>query len=211
MGADDPKYGPGFDPNAGGGGQPDPDAGKDLSYLVPHLQIVWSGPPTFNADPPNVGDGGDGGDGDKDVPPCGPIQVNLATVRGAEQRMLGCGQNMVFDYEFLRGQVMALKDTVFGQNATVTQVTGGQSGVSGNSYNGSGAGTRDEEIVPSPIREGANKFASEINPAQEKVLWQIANTVELLGQYIAAVNRAGQTYGRADRLSTFPGPPSDPT
>ncbi|WP_345347594.1 hypothetical protein [Actinoallomurus liliacearum] len=54
----------------------------------------------------------------------------------------------------------------------------------------------------------ANQFAAKMNPVQEKVLWEIANTVEVIGQYIVAINRSGQTYGRADRLSVFPHPPT---
>lgn len=200
-----PRYGPPFNPNAGGDGQPDPDAGKDFSYLVPNLQVAWSTPPSFNQDPP-----GSDGSGDKtdNVPSCGPIRVNLPTLRSAEQRMLSSAQTIVGDYESLRSKVMSTKDTVFGQNATVKEIHGGQSGVDGNSYNGVGAGVRQEDTVPSPVHDAAVKFAASINPAQEKVLWQIANTVEVVGQYIAAINRAGQTYGRADRLSVFPDPPA---
>jgi hypothetical protein len=203
-----PKYGPAFDPNAGGGdGQPDPDAGKDFGYLVPHVQVAWSTPPSFNQDPP---ESGGSGDQSKDVPACGPIQVNLGTLRTAEQKMLGASQIAVNDYEALRSKVMSVKDTVFGQGATVTEVHGGPDGVSGNSYNGAGAGVRQEETVASPVQDVAKKFADSINPAQEKVLWQVANTLEVVGQYIAAVNRSGQSYGHADRKSVFPEPPPNP-
>ena len=106
---------------------------------------------------------------------------------------------------------METKDVVFGQQATVNQVTGGQSGVSGNSYNGAGAGIREEHTVTSPIHQTAMDFAAGINPAQEKILWQIANVHEVIGQYIAAINRAGNSYARADRLSQFPTPPGNPT
>lgn len=202
-----PKYGPDFNPNGGGDGKPNPDAGKDYGYLVPNLQVAWSALPSFNNDPQDTGGNGDG---KEDVPSCGPIEVHLGTLRSAEQRMLDSSRTIVDDYENLRNKVLSVKDTVFGQNATVKEIKGGQSGVDGNTYNGAGAGVRHEETVPSPIHDLANKFAAEINPAQEKVLWQIANTVEIVGQYIAAVNRAGQAYGRADRLSMFPGPPSNP-
>jgi hypothetical protein len=206
-----PKYGPAFDPNAGGGnGQPDPDAGKDFGYLVPNVQVAWSTPPSFNQDPPDVTPPGGDGDKDNDVPACGPIQVNLGTLRTAEQSMLSASRIAVTDYEALRNKVMSVKDTVFGQTATVTEVTGGPDGVSGNSYNGAGAGVRQESTVASPVQEAAKKFSDSINPAQEKVLWQVANTIEIIGQYIAAVNRSGQAYGHADRESVFPEPPQNP-
>jgi hypothetical protein len=207
----DPRYGPAFDPNAGGDGQQDPDHGRDLGYLVPNIQVSWTTAPSFNQDPPDVTPpGGNGAADHTPVPPCGPISVDLATLRSSEQSMLGAAQTAATDYQTLRGKVMSAKDTVFGQNATVTQVTGGQSGVDGNSYNGSGAGVRQEETVASPVQESAKEFAASINPAQEKALWQIANTLEILGEYIAAVNRSGQAYGHADRLSVFPDPPANP-
>ena len=202
-----PKYGPAFNPQGGGAGNTDPDAGKDLGYLVPHLQVDWSTPPSFNQDPADEGGSRDSGTPD-DVPPCGPIQVNLGTVRSAEQRMLGSARTVVSEYEALRNKVMSVKDTVFGQQATVETFTGGQGGFDGNSYNGAGAGVRHEQTVPSPLHDAAMQYAASINPAQEKVLWQIANMVEVVGQYLAGVNRAGQTYGHADRLSMFPEPPA---
>jgi hypothetical protein len=206
-----PKYGPAFDPNAGGGdGTPNPNAGADLSRLVPHVQVAWSTPPTFNQDPPDMTPPDGDGDKDKDVPACGPIQVDLGTLRTAEQSMLAASQIAVTDYEALRTKVMSLKDTVFGQTATVVQVTGGADGVSGNSYNGAGAGVRQESTVASPVQEAAKKFADNINPAQETVLWQVANTIEIVGKYIAAVNWSGQAYGHADRKSVFPEPPPNP-
>ena len=42
------------------------------------------------------------------------------------------------------------------------------------------------------------------------MLWQVAGTIEIVGQYIAAVNRSGQAYGHADRESVFPEPPQNP-
>jgi hypothetical protein len=197
-----PKYGPAFDPNAGGDGQPDPDAGKDFGYLVPDLQVSWSTPPSFNQDPPDKGGNGEGGG--NDVPPCGPFQVHLATLRSAEQRMLGGARTVVGDYKALRSRVMSVKDTVFGQHAMT------EGGVV-NTGTASQPAMQEIDPEPSPVQDSAKKFASEINPAQEKVLWQIANTVEIVGQYIAAVNRSGQIYGHADRLSVFPDPPGNPT
>lgn len=197
-----PKYGPSFVPNNGGNQPPDPDAGKDFGNLVPNLQVAWGTPPSFNLDPP----GGESKD-NKNTPPCGPIEVHLGTLRDAEQTMLACSRTIVDEYEALKNKVMSSKDGVFGQHATVQQITGGQAGVDGNTYNGAGAGVTEEKTVASPISDLANTFASEINPAQEKVLFQIANAVEVVGQYIAAVNRAGQSYGHADRKSVFPDPP----
>lgn len=197
-----PSWGPPFDPNAGGGGPPDPDTGKDLSNLVPNLQVAWSTPPSFNLDPPEeTPPGGGGPPPSSSVPSVNPIRAALPSMRGVEQQMLAAAGNAVNDYEALRSQVMALKDTVFGQEATVTTTKTGPGG-----YNGNGVDLGSEQD-PSPIQDAARQFAAEINPIQEKALFQLANAIEVIGQYIAAVNRAGQTYGQADRKSVFPDPP----
>ncbi|MCW2945857.1 MAG: hypothetical protein JWR24_2574 [Actinoallomurus sp.] len=192
------KYGPPFDPNAPGSDQPNPDAGKNLSYLVPNVSVAWSTAPSFNLDPPNSG----GGDGGGDVPPCSPIQVNLSTLRGAEASMLGSARTAVGDYQSLRDKVMSVKDTVFGQQAIA-----GTSGY----WNAASQGyVPGNDNAASPIQDPAKKFADVINPAQEKVLWQMAGALEVIGQYVAAVNRAGQSYGEADRKAKFPAPPPNP-
>jgi hypothetical protein len=43
-----------------------------------------------------------------------------------------------------------------------------------------------------------------------RVLEQIANSCEILGQFTAGLNRAGQSYGQGDRQSRFPDPPPSP-
>lgn len=200
-----PQYGVPFDPNAGGGGGPNPDAGKDLSYLVPQLQVVWGTSPSFNLDPPNKNPSGGDDTSKHDAPPCGPIQVNLSTLRDAEQTMLGASRTVVGDYQALRDKVLAVKDTVFGQQVTVPPTAGSAT----STVVGTGVWIPPDP-GPSPIQDTAKKFAAEMNPAQEKALWQIANAIEIAGQYIAAVNRSGQSYGHADRASVFPDPPPNP-
>ena len=88
----DPKYGPPSAPNVGGEGTPNPDAGKDYGYLVPNLQVVWSDPPTFNADPRNIGSGGDSGSSSEDAPWCPPIRMKTGSVRDSERRMLAAAR-----------------------------------------------------------------------------------------------------------------------
>jgi hypothetical protein len=189
-----------MDPNAQGGDQPDPDAGKDLTYLVPNAQVAWSTPPSFNLDPPNPNPPPSSGDpSGGDTPPCGTIQVNLPTLRSAEDSMLGAARIAVGDYQSLRDKVMSVKDTAFGQQSTVT---------SDGWWNPASQGwMAGGQASPSPVQDPAKKFADSINPGQEKVLWQIANALEIVGQYISAVNRSGQAYGQADRNAEFPAPP----
>lgn len=198
-----PKYGPAFDPNAQGDSKKDPDKGKDLSYLVPSERIApgWSPPPSYNLDPPNSGSGG-GNSGD--APPCGPIRADLSSMRSAETTMLGSARTAIGDYHALRDKVMSVKDTVFGQQLVDTE----PDSYSAANQAAEGGPSPYDHTEKNPMQGPGQKFADSINPAQEKALWQIANALEAVGQYIAAVNTAGQSYGKTDRGAVFPPPPS---
>jgi len=208
MGHRQPKYAPPYQrPSGDDDGPPDPDKGKDLWGLVPQLAVPapWnSNPPSFNDDPPASPAGG--GEPPKDIPPTWEFKVDLGGLRGCMNTLLAQVQPAVNSYQALRDLVFRDKDSVFGQNATVTtthepsaasQVSGGPT----QPYN-----TED----PSPIQNSAREFAASINPAQEKVLQQTANALELVGRFIAGLDRAGQSYGAADRKTEFPEPPPNP-
>lgn len=196
-----PKYGPAFDPNGKGGDTPDPDKGKNLGYLVPTEKVAWSTPPSYNLDPPNSG--GDQGKDDP-APPCGPVKADLSSMRTAETSLLGYSRTAVGDYTTLRDKFMSVKDTVFGQ----TSVEHEDSDYSAANYAAGGGGSPYGHDYDGAMQKPGKEFADSINPAQEKALWQIANALEAVGHYIAAVNTSGQSYGKADRASRFPVPPA---
>ncbi|MFB9835737.1 hypothetical protein [Actinoallomurus acaciae] len=208
MGHSQPKYGPPYQPPADDGdGPPDPDKGQDFSGEVPNLAVPapWSspGPPSFNEDPPAPPAGA--GDPPKDIPDVPGFTVNLASLRGGMNTMLADAQTLVSAYEDLRLGVFGSKDTVFGQNATVTNTTSSAASVVSG-----GGGNPTEHVDPSPAAASAVEFAASMNPAQEKVLEFAANAIELVGQFIAGVDRAGQTYAATDRAAMFPPPPENP-
>jgi hypothetical protein len=184
-----------------------PDYGKDLSNLVPHLAVPapWNGqpgPPSFNTDPPQQ----DPAAGDPPpVPPVSPIAANLISLRSGEMNLISEVQSLIADYETLREKVFATKDSVFGQNAIESVFTD-----PGQAAGGGGSGMPVEHKGPSKIQGPAHEFANSMNPAQERVLEQIANSIEIVGQFIAGLNRAGQSYGAADRKAQFPEPPPSP-
>lgn len=195
-----PKYGPPYQPPSGDG-QPDPDKGKDLWSLVPQLAVPapWNGnpgPPSFNDDPP----GQQSASGDPTpTPECWPIQMNMISIRTGLFTIVSELQSAVALYQDVRNAVYVNKDHVFGQDATVSpQVYGVENYVP------------DSDTEPSEIQKSAQDFAASINPAQEKVLEQIANALEVVGQFTAGVDRAGQAYGSADRKAKFPEPPPNP-
>jgi hypothetical protein len=200
VGHSKPKYGPEFKaPEDNGDNPPDPDKGNDFSSEVPHLAVPtpWSSPgaPSFNEDPPKIPADGDP---PKDIPDIPFLQVNLASLRGGLNTMIADTQTLVNDYESLRLDVFANKDTIFGQNAMVEE----------DSYGLEYAEASGKWA--SKIQPQAQEFAASMNPAQEKVLEFAANAIELVGQFIAAVDRAGQTYAAADRAAVFPPPPENP-
>jgi hypothetical protein len=173
----------------------DPKAKQDLPYNVPTVTVGWTAAPSFNLDPPNSESGGN----NNPVPPCPPFTVDLSSLRAAEGTMLDASRTAVSNYQTLRDKVLSEKDTVFGQTAIDnSQVTGIEY------YQPAPGGD------PSPLQDIAKQFAETMNPAQDKVLAQMAAALEVVGQYIAAVNRAGQSYGRADRKAEFPAPPANP-
>ncbi|GAA4601908.1 hypothetical protein GCM10023195_05320 [Actinoallomurus liliacearum] len=199
-----PLYGPAFDPNAGDDGQTDPNATTDVAYLVPTPQVACT-PPSFNQDPPERRRKRSAGRPERARLRADPGGSGVHARRGATDA--GAARTVVGDYEALRSKVMSVKD---GLRAAGDRQGGPRGTERGRrqQLQRAGAGVRQEETVPSPIHDVANQFAAKMNPVQEKVLWEIANTVEVIGQYIVAINRSGQTYGRADRLSVFPHPPT---
>jgi hypothetical protein len=208
VGHSQPKYGPPYQPPADGGDNtPDPDKGKDFSGDVPHLAVPapWSSPgaPSFNEDPPAIPAGA--GDPPKDIPDIPYFTVNLASLRGGLSTMIADAQALVNAYEDLRLGVFGGKDTIFGQNATVDEVTTTPGSTANQNVN-----TYHWDTKASPAAAAAVEFAASMNPAQEKVLEFAANAIELAGQFIAGVDRAGQTYAATDRAAIFPPPPENP-
>jgi hypothetical protein len=188
----------------------DPNAGRDLWGVVPTLAVPepWSiAPPSFNEDPPKVGGGG--AEPPKDAPIVGEFHVDLASARTAMNSMLADSKLLVSLYQDLRDAVWNNKDNIFGQNAYVGQ-TNEQVNNGAAQASGGGGVTRGMTASPSPIQHAAREFAYQIIPAEELVLQQCADAIELVGMFIAGVDRAGQSYGHADRKARFPDPPPEP-
>jgi hypothetical protein len=125
--------------------------------------------------------------------------MNMISIRTGLFTIVSELQSAVALYQDVRNEVYSTKDNVFGQNAVVAPtVTGVENYVP------------DSDTEPSEIQKSAQDFAASINPAQEKVLEQIANALEVVGQFTAGVDRSGQAYGSADRKAVFPDPPPNP-
>jgi hypothetical protein len=193
----------------GGGGVEDPDAGKDFSNLVPNMTVGWDTPPSFNLDP-----SGQSGDGQTstDVVDSGPIAFDGATVRATESTLLAQSRDAVYNYEALRQKVDgAVHATFWGPEDPGPVISSGQymnfSPTPGYTPTVQETDDNDQRTVA----EIGAEFARHINPAMQKALAMQSNALELLGSYIAMVNRAGQSYAKVDRASRFPEPPGSVT
>ncbi|MCP2263282.1 hypothetical protein ACFQHV_21180 [Promicromonospora thailandica] len=208
-----PKYAAPYEPPAESGeAPPDPDKGKDLWSGVSQLAVPdeWAaGGPSFNDDPVEATGSGDAPE--QTAPPeTPPLRMSMASVRGGMSTMVGELQALVSSYQALRSLVFDTRDSVFGQRATTTvEVTARAGGVIKEFY----APTSAEQMfrtreVESQINEPAREFAASMNPVQEKTLGQIADAIQAAGQFVAGIDRAGQSYGSADRKARFPEPPA---
>jgi hypothetical protein len=169
--------------------QPDPDKGKDLNYLVPNVSIGWNSLPTFN-NPPSGEQSGDVNTS-TDVPETPPIRVDLGGMRDTENSLLSAARTAVDAYQGLREHVLSVQNTVFGQHEM-------------DWWKDPSSYMSPTIERPSEIQPIAREFAEAMNPAMEKALYFMGTTMELVGEYIALVNRTGQTYSEVDRHARFP-------
>jgi hypothetical protein len=120
--------------------------------------------------------------------------------------MLEKSRGLVAKYQDLRSKVKATEGTVFGQTSVSDDDPGQQfDPYTGDSWYDTYEGRKSN---PTPFAKQARDFAASMNPAQEKALQFIGGALEVLGEYLALVNRSGQVYAAADRKSEF-GPPPD--
>lgn len=194
------------------GNDGDPDAGKDFYDLVPAMGVTWNTPPSFNLDPSSPA----GGQTSSDVADSGPIHFEAATVRATENTLLAQSRNAVSDYEWLRGQVdHATHGQFWGPPHTAPTISSGQdsASITPNPGGGSPAPAPDSQDKDdqNTLADIGDEFARHINPAMQKALAMQSNALELLGDYIAMINAAGQSYAHVDKAAGFPEPPGPVT
>lgn len=202
-----PKYGPAYHPDGSSGSSdppPDPDKGKDLWSFVPEVAVPapWNGqpgPPSFND--AQSSDGDHNSEKLKYIPECPPFHVDMGSLRDGMTSMLATVQAIIPEYDDLKAKVRdGIDNDVYGQNATIYATPNANPA-------GGGAVSESGGSGPSPVQDSARKFAAVINPAQERSLEVIANALEIVGRFIALVDKSGQAYGEADRKARFPAPP----
>jgi hypothetical protein len=139
-----------------------------------------------------------------------PFAIDLGTVADEVKYMLSTSRGLVSEYEELKAKVKATEGDVFGQHAITSSRTDKETGAYMPPNQGANAANdfiHGDKHFPTDFADKAKEFATQMNPVQEKALQQIGMALELVGEYIAMVNVAGQTYGKSDRKSKFPDPP----
>lgn len=164
---------------------------------VPDLAMVWGTAPSYAPS----GSGGSNSNGPA-APLADDLSIDLGSLRDCENQMLSDSSVVVDAYENLKHQFQSVKDTVFGQQAEVTQTVyaGG----------GDGQGNYDQETTPDPIQPAAVAFANGqngqpgMNDIQAYALQQIGNAMALVGEFIALMNASGVNYAETDANSALP-------
>ena len=137
-----------------------------------------------------------------------PISINLAALLTAENSFLTATKTIVDDYQnTLVPTVKAAmaSTTLFGQNVTTANTNASDPEANyGGDY--SLTSINHPALVYDQLDESGKAFAASINVQMPKVLQAIGNVTELLGQFTACINQAGQLYAGTDRNSAFPAP-----
>jgi hypothetical protein len=195
-----------YDPNA----QKDPKAPKDSNQstdepsaeemAVPDLKVAWDTRPSFNANPKDpAASGPPGGEGSVDAR---DFQVSYEALGTQVNEMLQRARGLVDEYEQLRSKLQANQGTIFGQNSRIEH-----DGITYDFQSNSGSGDGKPWYTPTDFAEPAKQFADQMNPHQDATLHKVGNSLVLVGEYIALVNKSGQVYAAAERQSAFPPPP----
>jgi hypothetical protein len=160
---------------------------------VPDVVVAWSALPVVS--PWSAG----GGTAAPEAYLHDDIAVTLSGITAAEQAILDTARTVVPDYTALKNLVMSTKDYIWGQHIDLLDLPGGD--VSNND------GTASASLFnPAMIREMAQKWADDANPAQDQLLAAVAGALETVGQFVAALSDAANSYASADNNSFFPAP-----
>ncbi|MEU2246868.1 hypothetical protein [Streptomyces sp. NPDC019224] len=181
----------------------------EATVEMPALAMIWGDAPPITA---NLGPTPSGGGGAASTAVGGShpeITVDLGSIRESMQGLLESSRTAVEGYMAMVARVSgAVNDsTVFGQNAQL---------MVDNSFFDFSTGIwsldpQGPHLEPdTELQQAAKEFAAGMNPAMTKVMRECADAIELVGQFIVLIDRAGSTYANADYNSVFPEMPPTP-
>ncbi|TSB32512.1 hypothetical protein [Streptomyces benahoarensis] len=182
----------------------------------PTLSMIWGDAPPITT---YLAKGGGGGGGDNQSAGIHPaINVGVGSIVDTMQSMLESSRRSVANYQTLKAIVYTAStdNATFGQQATHKDDWGKQDGsathslqsakgVSPNYAKHNGGNEPDEQV-----QDAAKAYAAAMVPKMNQVLAECANAIELAGQFIVRLDRAGTYYANADHASVFPEPRGKP-
>jgi hypothetical protein len=150
-----------------------PSSGPPYEAPIPSLAASYQQAPDFV---PNAPSGASGGGTGSTPSSSDPFLIDLAALGAAEQQCLNSTQNVIAGYESLRSTVSSAmgSSTIFGQ-----------------------------EVENDQLNSDAKQFANSIEPAMTMALHYVGGVIELMGQFNALLNNAGQMYTSTDYNSAF--------
>jgi hypothetical protein len=169
---------------------------KDVT--PPSLTQVWTSPPLMNGDIPTHGRVPRPGEGPGPVilpqppPAVQPYEVEPGSIVTTNSLILAHTQNLIGSYESLRTYLNGVKSWIFD--------------VSDPNYVGSMecGDSSDPGCYPYKVEDPHPEWTQEFTAISDNLLLQVADVVELAGQYVSALNYAGQLYTKADKDSFLP-------
>ncbi len=170
---------------------------------LPDLQIVWTAAPNFIPQAADLGAASGSGTG-ADAAAHADLTIDLGSLREAEESILAASGPAVTQFEDTKALFLADKDWAYGQQSTR------EAAVDVGFNNSGGTANLQLKSVPDFIAPTAQAFADGsdgkpgINEAQEQVLQSVGNVMAMVGEFLAAMNDAGEAYGIADVHSYFP-------
>jgi hypothetical protein len=152
---------------------PSSSNGPFYNYPEPDVTAAYQQAPDFVPNPPPGSGSGTPGGGASDSD---AFLIDLAALKAAEQVCLGATEEAITACENLKSTVSSAvaSPTIFGQ-----------------------------EVDKDPLDADAKQFALGMEATMSQVLYYFAGVVELMGQFNALLNNAGQMYTWADYSSAF--------
>lgn len=180
-------------------------SGSDIpaNAAVPDLAMAWQAAPAI------TGAQASGSSGSSSSSSGGPqyyfehFKLDFGAVHDTLDTILSAASTIVSAYENLKSEFESVKDTVFGQTATITQTEASDD-------NGGPIWNYNDVTYADPLRTQAQQFANGqngqpgMNDAQAYALQCVANSMATLGQFIVLVQYIATSYANADFNSILP-------
>jgi hypothetical protein len=172
-----------------------PSESPGSGATVPALTTAYQTAPDFvpNAPPaPNPDGGGPAVPSSSD-----PFYVDLGALRTAEQTCLNATRATIQAYQTLLNTVSPAisSGTIFGQDVEDTLYT-----------TGGGKNLGPMKTAYDQYDKEGQQVAAATDPAMQQLLYEVGGVIELMGQFNALLNNAGQMYTWTDDQSAFPPP-----